>query len=361
MHGCRGAGAGLTDAREDSAGAGYTAKPRPGGGCWHVGAWMLQGTTCKRCRPGEPPLDDPRAQRVLQLAAGRPAKEVSLGSRPSLLSSHHAAGTHEPPHGITRRGHHRVCCGWSAPVQGPVRSTAADRRTRAHGIRILGRRGHGLARAHRLPHLQTASQTPVARRPPHSPRLDLPLGCLFFLTAQHLAGRGQEAARPVTLASHRIPPGTAARCPTSQPASDQPVDPDPSTCTGPSLSPAASRAWRRKIPASCLEALPAPSPTIPRRSYMSHCLDHPLQARTRPATLALPRSPRLRPCLILPRLTAVRGSEPQYCLALTTCLPLRRKFGKQIQKRQLEVPEYAASFVNYKALKKVRLFSPITA
>jgi hypothetical protein len=32
---------------------------------------------------------------------------------------------------------------------------------------------------------------------------------------------------------------------------------------------------------------------------------------------------------------------------------LFRKFGKQIQKRQLEVPEYAASFVNYKALKKV--------
>ncbi|KAI3323698.1 hypothetical protein HD806DRAFT_71552 [Xylariaceae sp. AK1471] len=29
------------------------------------------------------------------------------------------------------------------------------------------------------------------------------------------------------------------------------------------------------------------------------------------------------------------------------------KFGKQIQKRQLEVPEYAASFVNYKALKKL--------
>ncbi|KAI0910259.1 hypothetical protein F4823DRAFT_638043 [Ustulina deusta] len=32
---------------------------------------------------------------------------------------------------------------------------------------------------------------------------------------------------------------------------------------------------------------------------------------------------------------------------------LLRKFGKQIQKRQLEVPEYAASFVNYKALKKL--------
>ncbi|KAL3422460.1 Ankyrin repeat protein nuc-2 [Phlyctema vagabunda] len=31
----------------------------------------------------------------------------------------------------------------------------------------------------------------------------------------------------------------------------------------------------------------------------------------------------------------------------------KAKFGKQIQKRQLEVPEYAASFVNYKALKKL--------
>lgn len=31
-----------------------------------------------------------------------------------------------------------------------------------------------------------------------------------------------------------------------------------------------------------------------------------------------------------------------------------RKFGKQIQRRQLDLPEYAASFVNYKALKKVR-------
>lgn len=38
---------------------------------------------------------------------------------------------------------------------------------------------------------------------------------------------------------------------------------------------------------------------------------------------------------------------------LTIHFLLSRKFGKQIQKRQLEVPEYAASFVNYKALKKV--------
>jgi CDK inhibitor PHO81 len=32
------------------------------------------------------------------------------------------------------------------------------------------------------------------------------------------------------------------------------------------------------------------------------------------------------------------------------------KFGKQIQRRQLDLPEYAASFVNYKALKKVGPF-----
>lgn len=30
-----------------------------------------------------------------------------------------------------------------------------------------------------------------------------------------------------------------------------------------------------------------------------------------------------------------------------------RKFGKQIQRHQLDLPEYAASFLNYKALKKV--------
>jgi len=30
-----------------------------------------------------------------------------------------------------------------------------------------------------------------------------------------------------------------------------------------------------------------------------------------------------------------------------------RKFGKTLAKRQLDIPEYAASFVNYKALKKV--------
>lgn len=38
---------------------------------------------------------------------------------------------------------------------------------------------------------------------------------------------------------------------------------------------------------------------------------------------------------------------------MTTSDPIR-KFGKQIQRHQLDLPEYAASFLNYKALKKVR-------
>jgi len=35
------------------------------------------------------------------------------------------------------------------------------------------------------------------------------------------------------------------------------------------------------------------------------------------------------------------------------CLTSVRKFGKHIQKKQLDIPEYAPSFVDYKALKKV--------
>jgi hypothetical protein len=57
--------------------------------------------------------------------------------------------------------------------------------------------------------------------------------------------------------------------------------------------------------------------------------------------------------LVLLGLLHIRITVLQTLLKLTTTL-CRRKFGKQIQKRQLEVPEYAASFVNYKALKKVR-------
>ena len=36
-----------------------------------------------------------------------------------------------------------------------------------------------------------------------------------------------------------------------------------------------------------------------------------------------------------------------------------RKFGKTLQKRQLDIPEYAASFVNYKALKKVNFIARV--
>ncbi|KAK2066297.1 hypothetical protein P8C59_000127 [Phyllachora maydis] len=47
-------------------------------------------------------------------------------------------------------------------------------------------------------------------------------------------------------------------------------------------------------------------------------------------------------------------SAPSNCRSCLCCLTYpAMKFGKQIQKRQLEVPEYAASFVNYKALKKL--------
>lgn len=41
------------------------------------------------------------------------------------------------------------------------------------------------------------------------------------------------------------------------------------------------------------------------------------------------------------------------CLRSLTLLVDYRKFGKYLQKRQLDIPEHAASFVNYKALKKV--------
>lgn len=46
------------------------------------------------------------------------------------------------------------------------------------------------------------------------------------------------------------------------------------------------------------------------------------------------------------------------CLVLApnltdTLFLICRKFGKQIQKAQLGLPEYVANFLNYKALKKV--------
>jgi CDK inhibitor PHO81 len=62
---------------------------------------------------------------------------------------------------------------------------------------------------------------------------------------------------------------------------------------------------------------------------------------------------RLRPIVVL------RKSASATSLAskddTTDSARFSRKFGKHIQKKQLEIPEYAASFVDYKALKKVQM------
>ena len=64
--------------------------------------------------------------------------------------------------------------------------------------------------------------------------------------------------------------------------------------------------------------------------------------------------------LILP-LLVLRTSASSTSLASkddkTDSSRFPRKFGKHIQKRQLEIPEYAASFVDYKALKKVPILT----
>jgi hypothetical protein len=49
--------------------------------------------------------------------------------------------------------------------------------------------------------------------------------------------------------------------------------------------------------------------------------------------------------------------EHGHCPSLWT--KTSRKFGKQIQRQQLDLPEYAASFLNYKALKKASTFAII--
>lgn len=62
-------------------------------------------------------------------------------------------------------------------------------------------------------------------------------------------------------------------------------------------------------------------------------------------------APRPRPPVVLKRTassTSLTGKDDT-----TDSARFCRKFGKHIQKRQLEIPEYAASFVDYKALKKV--------
>ncbi len=59
-------------------------------------------------------------------------------------------------------------------------------------------------------------------------------------------------------------------------------------------------------------------------------------------------------------LPVVRGSSCGSfgCAEQPVDLQEYRKFGKHLQKRQLDIPEYAASFVNYKALKKVPISIP---
>ncbi|KAF2273203.1 uncharacterized protein EI97DRAFT_436266 [Westerdykella ornata] len=62
-------------------------------------------------------------------------------------------------------------------------------------------------------------------------------------------------------------------------------------------------------------------------------------------------SPRLRPSLVLRKSASVQSLASKE--DKTDSPRFSRKFGKHIQKRQLDIPEYAASFVDYKALKKV--------
>jgi hypothetical protein len=67
-----------------------------------------------------------------------------------------------------------------------------------------------------------------------------------------------------------------------------------------------------------------------------------------------PHYVRFQPTILLAEQCIVSDAFLSLYQPKLTLRRVLRKFGKQIQKRQLEVPEYAASFVNYKALKKVR-------
>ncbi|KAK9648304.1 phosphate system positive regulatory protein pho81 [Aspergillus fumigatus] len=55
-------------------------------------------------------------------------------------------------------------------------------------------------------------------------------------------------------------------------------------------------------------------------------------------------------CFVHDQLTGYSSVQEPFALVQEL---LKMKFGKQIQRRQLDLPEYAASFVNYKALKKL--------
>lgn len=103
-----------------------------------------------------------------------------------------------------------------------------------------------------------------------------------------------------------------------------------------------------------------PIPGFPRlcgtRASPSRLSEPPLLnylSRLPPCMSCLPRMETLQ---LRPR-AVVRKTASSTSLAskdeTTDSARFSRKFGKHIQKRQLEIPEYAASFVDYKALKKV--------
>ncbi len=83
-----------------------------------------------------------------------------------------------------------------------------------------------------------------------------------------------------------------------------------------------------------------------------HLADHKLHPHainlgSKPCTLVVSHGGRCAP------LSNSCRNESQNVMRSDGRVFANRKFGKHLQKRQLDIPEYAASFVNYKALKKV--------
>lgn len=110
--------------------------------------------------------------------------------------------------------------------------------------------------------------------------------------------------------------------------------------------------------------LPFPSPPIDTHPALdlAQQSSHPTSSRFRLAeysNLNLQSSGELK---LSPRscshVSLQYGAGAVYPERLLILVSSGRKFGKQIQRRQLDLPEYAASFVNYKGLKKVGHGSP---
>lgn len=97
-------------------------------------------------------------------------------------------------------------------------------------------------------------------------------------------------------------------------------------------------------------SLPLPliiAPPTPTTTFLSPPDDPTIKIPLRPATPAthlLPQSPQS---------TGLSDLEDKEGQKELTHLPKLRKFGKNLARRQLDFPDYAPSFVNYKALKKV--------